>query len=186
MILDLDPELERALVLAVIGDITPRQAKDRMLATLSHMLRGPCEIVPGHVQGASGSASEEIAFQFGSLDDPSATTVVLSGEGIKDLSVEDRDRLKKIFLVLHELAYPIPRGAKAVHQLRNRLTGVLTNIELIEMYVEQESGIRADQAHELQISARHALASCREMADIVRNLGGFVDSPRAKKNAEQR
>jgi hypothetical protein len=175
-------ELEHALVLAVIGDIKPREASDRMLESLTKLLGGPCEIVVGHV-AATSSASDQIAFQFGSLDDPSATTVLLSGDGAKDVPAEDRDRIKKMFLALHELAYPIPRGAKSVHQLRNRLTGVLTNIELIEMYVDQEGGLDAEQIQELQVSVRHALASCREMADIVRNLGGFVDASRVKKLA---
>jgi hypothetical protein len=174
-------ELEHALVSAVIGDIKPREASERMLASLSKTLGSTCDLVPGHV--AAPATETKVSFQFGSLDDPSATTLHLAGEGVRNLVAEDRDRIRKMFLALHELAYPIPRGAKSVHQLRNRLTGVLTNIELIEMYVDQEGGLDAEQIQELQVSVRHALASCREMADIVRNLGGFVDASRVKKLA---
>jgi hypothetical protein len=171
-------DLEHVLARAVLGELRPKDALDEMLASLSKDVGGRCEMLAEHVVIAS---PQKFTFQYGSTDDPSAMTIVLAGDRVRETSTVERDRLKAMFRVVHELAYPFPRGAKSVHQLRNRLTGVLTNLELLEMFVDQEEGLRPEQLPELQVSIRHALTSCREMADIVRNLGGFVDSARLKK-----
>jgi len=162
-------DVEKILVATLLNEITPAEANERMLNALSRSLGGACTMVQGHVSPPAG----HIAFELGAAGDVSAATVTLAAN---DLSPSDRDRLKKVFRQLHDVAYPIPRGARTIHQLRNRLAGIHTNLEFLEMVMDQEDGPTPDQTPEINVAVRHAIMSCREMAEIVKSLGGLFET----------
>lgn len=167
-------DLERVLVASLLNEITPAEASERMMKVLSGSLgdgsgSSSCTMVQGHASPPPG----QVAFELGASGEVSAATVMLAAN---DLTPCDHDRLKKLFRQLHDVAYPIPRGARTIHQLRNRLAGIHTNLEFLEMVMDQDDGPSPDQKNEVSVSVRHAIESCREMAEIVKSLGGLFEA----------
>jgi hypothetical protein len=161
--------LERAVVAASLGEITPIEASDRMCAALSADLGVVASCSLG---GAPLPPSASVRLEVGTMPDGAAILLDLPGH----LGVDDRDRIKKLFELVVQLAHPFSKAAQGLHQLRNRLAGLLANVEYVEMTMtDAEDGTdeSPEQRDDIITALNHAAASCREMGKALRGLSGL-------------
>ena len=159
--------IERAIVAASLAEIDPGEAGDRMCAAVSEHLGAGCSLVEGHLAGGD---TGELRLLLGSAADDSAATLVVSPS--QPLERDVVERLEKLFGLLNAIRHPIPKGAKALHQLRNRLAGVQANIEFVEMVVNDVAAgpLPFAQRDDVVKALGHASTSCREMSSTLRSL----------------
>lgn len=154
-------DIERAFVAAVLGETHPLEALERARARVAEHFGG-CALVEGHATGP-----DALAIPLGSPADGNART--LSFPASATLSAFARERLGKLFERLIELAHPVPKGSKALHQLRNRLAGIQTNIEFVEIVLTDADNPIEDRT-DLVAAVGHAAAACRDIAAMIRGL----------------
>lgn len=166
-------DMERALVAASLCEITPSDARDRMCAALSAHLGASCSLRQGH----HSAGDDEEALLIGSSVEDTASTLFVPRNAALDSAT--RERLKRLFELLLQAAHPIRHGARTLHKLRNRLAGLQTNVEFVEMVIssseEGELGPDFPRA-DVNTSLTHAITVCRDMAKALRALSG-LDEP---------
>jgi len=182
--------IESALIAAQLEEIAPDEACDRMCASLKTHLGIRCVLLDGHqMRSASDdlpSQSACVRLLLGSVIDGNAATLVLtkdrdpnapydseaSSPAALGVSRQELERLKRVFLLLLQIAYPIPRSVETLHHLRNRLAGLQANLELLEMILPRTSAGAGvpKQDDEITSALDHALQVCREMATTIRGL----------------
>ncbi|MBX3216349.1 MAG: hypothetical protein KF850_30195 [Labilithrix sp.] len=160
--------LERALVAASLGEISPSDARDRMCATVSEHLAGArCTLVEGHLDAED--AGERIL--LGSSFDDNASTLTI-GRGAS-LDPKARARLVRLFELLLQVAHPVRRGARTFHELRNRLAGLQSNVELVELAIGDADLGPDFPRDDVLTSLAHVSAVCRDMNERLRALSGL-------------
>jgi hypothetical protein len=168
-------EAERALVAALLGEATPREAADRMCAAFSRLPGVTCALLDGHQPRRRAAADDGTVHLFlGDTTDETARTLVITQADA--LPAETLDRAKRLFERLVDIAYPIRRGGRAIHQLNNGLAGLAANIELMELLVADAASGSLDepQRQELSTAIAYALESCRALKATIRTLSGLV------------
>lgn len=166
-------DMERALVAASLSEIAPSDARDRMCAALSAHLGAECTLRTGH----HPAGDDADALLVGSSIEDTASTLLLPRGAAID--AETRERLKRLFELLLQAAHPVRQGARTLHKLRNRLAGLQTNIEFVEMVISntgaEDLGADFPRA-DVETSLTHAITVCRDMAKTLRALSG-LDEP---------
>lgn len=181
--------IESALIAAQLSEIAPDEACDRMCAALKTHLGIRCVLLDGHQMRSSSEDSPShpasVRLLLGSVIDGNAATLVLtkdrdpnaphdeaSSPAALGFTRQELERLKGVFLLLLQIAYPIPRSVETLHHLRNRLAGLQANLELLEMILPRATaGSDAPkQDDEITSALDHALQVCREMATTIRGL----------------
>ncbi|HVH45722.1 MAG TPA: hypothetical protein VM925_25385 [Labilithrix sp.] len=158
-------EIDRVFVTAALGEVPARDAIERIRGVLAGTF-GRCTIASGH--DASGD-EHAVELRIGNTADDSASTVILSrSEALDQRAVE---RLQRLFERLLEMAHPVPKGSKILHQLRNRLAGVQANIEFVEMVFSEAEGPVPEEREEIVKALGFAVRACREIATTLRTLG---------------
>lgn len=159
-------ELERTLVSALLVEIEPREAIERMKRALEkHLGLGSTLLVGHHPPGADDC--ERIL--IGNRVDDTAMTLVISRRDVLDS--EQAKRLKRIYELLVQIVNPIPRGAHMLHQLRNRLAGLQANIEFVELVArEAQAEAPSLQNDEVLTSLSLSMNACREISKMLRTI----------------
>lgn len=173
-------EAERALVAVLLGEVPPREGAERMCAAVSRVAGVSCTLLEGHPPRGRDSAGADTAHLFlGDTTDETARTLVITR--IDLLGPETLDRVKRLFERLIDIAYPIRRGGRTIHQLSNGLAGLMANIELMELLVDDAAHghLEDAQRQELSTAIAYALESCRSLRTAIRNLAGVAGAQRA-------
>jgi hypothetical protein len=162
-------DVERALVATSIAEIDPGEACDRMCGALLQHLGVRCVLLDGHQGGATETVDERsMRFLLGNTVDGNAATLLLTkSEGLADtLDAETLARLRRLFLMLVQIAIPVPKVGQAIHRLRNVLAGLQTNLEIVEMLLPPNG----EGGEDMNIALNHALGACREFAQALAEL----------------
>ena len=99
---------------------------------------------------------------------------------------ETLDRARRLFERLVDVAYPIRRGGRTIHQLNNGLAGLAANIELMELLVaDAASGLLDEpQRQELSTAIAFALEACSALKTTIRALSGLAGTHRPPTEVE--
>jgi hypothetical protein len=193
-------ELERSAVAASLAEVTVPVAIAAMCDAMS--TRGiPCALMDAGaatIVPAAETGDDGVQVAVRRPDEGGLAFLVL--ERSHGLTAKDLARVVRLFELVLGLAPPISPSVLSLHRLRNRLAGVLGNIEFVEMVIAdaacpdvrpeagQAEGWSPDsreeagrpfiaQRQEILSALRHARRSCREVASALhpgeqKNTGG--------------
>lgn len=169
-------KLDRIVVAACIGERSLDDAIASMCRTVDETWDTTCSFELGVTAGprAASPADDDIVRFIGAHDDETQGVLRLLARPSLDATAVDR--LERLFRLLVERTLgmaPLPK----LHRLKNRLAGILTNLELVELLVADAPGRLASgetdtrQHAQLLAALRFAQASGRDMADLLRAAG---------------
>lgn len=178
-------EAERALVAASLGETTPREATDRICAALARVPGVTCTLLEGHEPRPPDAPSDGTAhLLLGHATDETARTLVITHADAFEPAI--LERTKRIFERLLDMADPIRQRERAVHEMNNRLAGLASNLELMELLIEEAATRPLDEPRrqDLSTAAAYALASCRALCTAVGALSGALTSRASDREAK--
>jgi|GEM_PF-2676287 len=167
-------EAERALVAAVLGEATPLESAERMCAAFSRIAGVNCVLLEGHQpRRRDALPGQAVHLLLGDTTDETARTLVVTGADV--FEPEELDRVKRLFEKLIEVAYPIRRRGRTIHQLNNGLAALAANIELVELLITDAGPHPLDEParEDLSKAVQYAVESCRAVRKTVRSLAGL-------------
>ncbi|MBX3207310.1 MAG: hypothetical protein KF764_19845 [Labilithrix sp.] len=159
-------DVERAIVAASLGELTPEDARERMCGALSKQLGVSCVLVEGHHPSGEDGVMRAL---IGSSVDGTATTLIVSRTDA--LETAALARLARLFDLLLESTNPAARSASALHRLRNDLAAVQVNVEFVEMVMsDAEAEPTPERRGEVMTALAHAARVCRALSRSLRPL----------------
>lgn len=162
--------LERLYVSAALGERPAAEAVARMCALVEEAFGTRCVLVDASTEAEPPDGWPTLRLGL----DADGTAGALALEEPGRIPEGFAPRLGRLFSLLLDVANPIPRGARALHKLRNRLAGVQTNVEFVEMILtETTDGVPpAEQREDVMTALAYASGACREMGKALRELSG--------------
>lgn len=162
-------DLERALVCAVLGEITVPEATERMKAALGKHLGVASSLLNGH-HSLEATSGEHVL--IGNVPDGTAMTLVLSRKAV--FEGEQMARLRRLYEALIQTSHPLQRSATLLHTLRNRLTGLQANVEFAELMTADTQELEpSPQRDEILVALRHAMSACDDISKTLGSIEGL-------------
>jgi hypothetical protein len=156
-------DLERLVVAAAIGELDFDTAIAEICRTVTTSWGPTCRFVMG--RGGEPGPDERLIVVAKHDERAGALFIGLAPE-LEPVTI---DRLTRLVQLLLEAVDPFPM----LHQIRNRLSGVLLNVEFVEMIINEapefgEDRIGREQRTQLLTAIRHARRTSSEIVELVR------------------
>jgi len=158
-------ELERVVVAGCIGELDKHAALAEACRAVGQRFGVSCRFAPGH---RSDVAPDEIARHVGRPGESGLGTLVFASS--PRLEEATLDRIARLFDHLVTATDPYPAWSTENHRLRNLLAGLVTNVEFVELLVQESTGeLDEEQRRQVLEGLAHARRSGRALVEMVRS-----------------
>jgi hypothetical protein len=166
-------DLERIVIAASLGEIELEHALAKLCRVVTTQWGPSCRFAFGRAEKAAPGEQLVVIAKH----EETRAGALFIGE-TPELEPLTLARLKRLVQLLLEALDPYPR----LHQLRNRLSGVLLNVEFVEMMIKDgpeftEERIGREQRVQVLTAIGHARRASSDIVELVRKVAEPDPSP---------